>query len=300
MFAQRLGVFVAPDEVTEVWAGIASVFRDYGYRRSRNHARIKFLIADWGAEKFRDVLETEYLQRTLPDGPAPAPSPAHRDHVGVEEQVDGLFAVGATTKAGRTSGTALTAVASLAGRLADGRIRTTAQQGLVVLDVPSSSVESVVSELRALGLEARPSAFHRGTIACTGIEFCKLAIVETKGRAESIRLDLEQRLPDFDTPITINVNGCPNSCARFQVADIGFKGIVQKSPDGGDVEAFQIHLGGQLGTEAAFGRKFRGLKVTADEASDYAERVLVGYQKRRTDGESFAAYVTRADEDWLL
>jgi sulfite reductase (ferredoxin) len=111
-------------------------------------------------------------------------------------------------------------------------------------------------------------------------------------------------LPDFDTPITINVNGCPNSCARFQVADIGFKGIVQKvrQPDGSflDAEAFQIHLGGQLGAEAAFGRKFRGLKVTATEAPDYAERILTGYQQRRAAGESFASYVSRAEEDWLL
>src|SRR5262249_50653943 len=97
----------------------------------------------------------------------------------------------------------------------------------------------------------------------------------------------------------INVNGCPNSCARFQVADIGFKGLVQKDPDGHDVEAFQVHLGGQLGSEAAFGRKFRGLKVSADEAADYAERVLVGYQQRRAIGESFASYVTRAEESWL-
>ena len=111
-------------------------------------------------------------------------------------------------------------------------------------------------------------------------------------------------MPEFDTPITINVNGCPNSCARFQVADIGFKGIVQKfkQDDGSfvDAEAFQVHLGGQMGAEAAFGRKFRGLKVTAEEAPDYAERVLQGYLQRRTDGESFAAYVNRADEDWLL
>src|SRR6185437_14689458 len=82
--------------------------------------------------------------------------------------------------------------------------------------------------LGLLGLEVRPSAFLRGTIACTGIEFCKLALVETKGRADVIRLELEKRLPDFDTPITVNVNGCPNSCARFQVADIGFKGMVGK------------------------------------------------------------------------
>jgi sulfite reductase (ferredoxin) len=300
MFAKRLGVFVAPEDVTDVWAGVCGVFRDYGYRRSRAHARIKFLLADWGVERFREVLETEYLHRALPDGPAPEASPAHRDHVGIEQQTDGRFSIGATSKAGRTSGTALSAVAELADRLADGRVRMTAQQGLVVLDVPEANIEAVVAELSALGLEARPSMFHRGTIACTGIEFCKLAIVETKGRAETIRQELERRMPDFDTPITINVNGCPNSCARFQVADIGFKGLIQKGPDGEDIEAFQIHLGGQLGSEAAFGRKFRGLKVTADEAPDYAERVLTGYQKHRNEGESFANYVTRADEDWLL
>ena len=110
-----------------------------------------------------------------------------------------------------------------------------------------------------LGLAVRPSAFLRGTIACTGIEFCKLALVETKGRAETIRQELEKRLPDFDTPITINVNGCPNSCARFQVADIGFKGMVAKGADG-DEDAFQVHLGGLLGENAEFGRKFRGLQ----------------------------------------
>src|SRR5919112_3654239 len=102
-FAERLGTFVRPEEVAEVWVGVTSVFRDYGYRRQRNHARLKFLMADWGPAKFREVLETEYLKRPLPDGPAPAESPRHRDHVGVEEQVDGLLAIGATTKAGRTS-----------------------------------------------------------------------------------------------------------------------------------------------------------------------------------------------------
>ncbi len=297
MFAKRLGVFVEPDEVREVWAGVTSVFRDYGYRRSRNHARLKFLMADWGPEKFREVLEKEFLQRALPDGPESEPSPAHRDHVGVEPQHDGRFAVGATTKAGRTSGTVLSAVAEVADRLGDGRVRTTPQQGLVVLGV--ADTDAVVRELDALGLSVRPSAFHRGTIACTGIEFCKLAIVETKARAEVIREELERRLPNFDTPITINVNGCPNSCARFQVADIGFKGIVTRGADGADQEAFQVHLGGQMGAEAAFGRKFRGLKVGAGEAPDYAERILRGYLERRKDGESFAAYVTRADEAWL-
>ena len=199
MLAQRLGVFVEPDEVSEVWAGVTSIFRDYGYRRSRNHARLKFLIADWGPEKFREVLEKEYLGRALPDGPPPPASPAHRDHTGVAAQHDGLLAVGATTKSGRTSGTALHELAGLAERHGQGRVRLTAQQGVVVLDVAESSSETLIEELALIGLAVRPSAFHRGTIACTGIEFCKLAIVETKARAETIRLELEKRLPDFDT-----------------------------------------------------------------------------------------------------
>ena len=140
--------------------------------------------------------------------------------------------------------------------------------------------------MTGIGFTVRPSAFERGTMACTGIEFCKLAFVETKGRADWLRQEMERRLPGFDTPITINVNGCPNSCARFQVADIGFKGMVVKDGDGHDQDAFQVHLGGQMGTEAEFGRKFRGLKVTAAEAPDYVERVLRGYQERRQDGES--------------
>jgi sulfite reductase (ferredoxin) len=299
MFAQRLGVFVRPDEVTEVWAGVTSVFRDYGYRRQRNHARLKFLMADWGPAKYREVLEKEYLGRGLPDGPPPPDSPAHRDHTGVAAQQDGLLAVGATTKSGRTSGTALRTLAALAEQHGKGRVALTAQQGVVVLDVAEASTEALIDELALVGLTVRPSAFHRGTIACTGIEFCKLALVETKGRAETIRLEMEKRLPDFDTPITINVNGCPNSCARFQVADIGFKGMVQKGADG-DIESFQVHLGGQMGTEAAFGLKFKGLRVSAEEAPEYAERVLRGYLQRREEGEAFAAYVSRAEEAWLL
>ncbi|MCU1690031.1 MAG: sir, partial [Jatrophihabitantaceae bacterium] len=295
MFAKRLGVFVRPDEVAEVWAAVCAVFRDYGYRRSRAHARLKFLLADWGPVKFREVMETEYLKRALPDGPAPDKSPANRDHVGFIEQADGRVAIGATSKAGRTSGTDLIALADVAkqyGRVG-GRMRTTAQQGIVMLDIDHEDADAVADAMSALGLEPRPSAFHRGTIACTGIEFCKLAIIETKVRAEWIRTELEQRLPGFDTPVTINVNGCTNSCARFKLADIGFKGIVQTSKDGPDVEAFQVHLGGQMGAEMAFGRKFRGLKITADQAPVYAERVLRGYVDRRTAGESFATYVTR-------
>jgi sulfite reductase (ferredoxin) len=299
--AHRISVFVRPDEVTEVWAATTAIFRDYGYRRQRNHARMKFLMADWGPEKFRQVLQDEYLHRALPDGPAAAP-PKHdqRDHVGVMKQKDGANAVGFALRVGRISGRLLATVADLAERFGAGRIRTTAQQKLVILDVPDENVEELVAALALHDLQVRPSAFRRGTMACTGLEFCKLAIVETKQHAQDLYAELEKRLPDFDEPIAINVNGCPNSCARFQTADIGFKGSMVRDDSGEMVEGFQVHLGGHLGVEAAFGRKFRGHKVTKAETADYCERVLRGYLEHREPGERFAAYVARAEEAWLL
>ncbi len=300
-FAERLGVFVRPDQVPDIWAAVTSIFRDYGYRRQRNRARIKFLMADWGPEKFRRVLEEEYLGHALPDGPAAAP-PKHdqRDHVGVMKQKDGAHAVGFALRTGRISGTVLSRIAELADRYGQGRIRTTAQQKLVILDVADADVEPLVAALAEHDLQVRPSAFRRGTLACTGLEFCKLAIVETKQHAQDVYAELEKRLPDFDEPISINVNGCPNSCARFQTADLGFKGSMVRDDDGEMVEGFQVHLGGHLGFEASLGRKFRGHKVTKAETADYCERVLRGYLERREPGERFAAYVARAEEAWLL
>jgi len=291
----RLGAFVEPARVGEVWAGVCSVFRDYGYRRSRMHARLKFLLADWGPEKFRQVLETEYLTAPLPDGPAPvAAAVADRDHIGVHRQADGLNYVGVVPRAGRTSGRQLQHVAELAERHGAGLVSSTAQQGLVLLGVPDAAVEELVDELESDDLRVRPSRFRRGVLACTGLEFCKLAIVETKARSVDLYTELEKRLPDFDEPLTINVNGCPNSCARFQTGDIGLKGSIV---DG--VEGFQVHLGGRLGEDAGFGRKARGLKVTADDAADYVERLLRSYLEHRAPEENFAVWSRRADEALL-
>ncbi|MGE3811907.1 MAG: nitrite/sulfite reductase, partial [Candidatus Nanopelagicales bacterium] len=297
--AQRLGVWVPLEEVPDVWEAVISVFRDYGYRRLRTRARLKFLVADWGADKVREVIETQYLKRPLLDGPAPEAYRGRRDHVGVNPQRDGRFYVGAAPTVGRVSGGILHGVADLAERHGSGEVRLTAQQKLVVLDVAESEVEPLVEGLHALGLEVRPSEFRRGTMACTGIEFCKLAIAETKGNAASLVAELEGRLPTFDTPLSIHVNGCPNSCARIQVADIGLKGMLVQGPDGEQVEGFQVHLGGELGDDAALGRKPRGLKVTSAELPDYVERVLGRFTDQREADESFAAWARRADEEAL-
>jgi sulfite reductase (ferredoxin) len=301
--AQRLGAWVPLTEVPEVWAGVTSVFRDYGYRRLRHRARIKFLIADWGAQRFREVLETEYLGRRLVDGPAPEVPSRTIDHVGVHPQVDGRYYVGIAPTVGRVSGSTLVAVAEAAEWTGSRRIRLTPYQKLVVLDVPESAVDGLVSELAALGLATEPSPWRRATMACTGIEFCKLAIVDTKARAATLVAELEQRLADvqsmLDTPVSIHVNGCPNSCARIQVADIGLKGQIVTDAAGKQVEGFQVHLGGGLGLDSGFGRKLRGHKVTSEELGDYVERLVRGYVKTREPGERFAQWAARSSEDEL-
>jgi sulfite reductase (ferredoxin) len=298
MFAKRLGAFVRPDQVHEVWAGVTGIFRDYGYRRLRHRARLKFLMNDWGPERFRELLEKDYLGYALPDGPAPgAPQGARRDHVGIRPQRDGNFYVGFAPKVGRVNGQLLHLIADLAQEYGSGRVRTTTEQKMVILDVPADRTEALTAALEAGGLRVRPSTFRRQTMACTGIEFCKLAIVETKQRGMDLISELEERLPDFEEPLTININGCPNSCARIQVADIGLKGQLVTDSAGNQVEGYQIHLGGSIG--GAFGKKVRGLKTTADQLPDYVERVLLRFQKQKTDGESFADWVQRAEQEDL-
>jgi sulfite reductase (ferredoxin) len=299
-FGERLGAWVPLAEVPEVWAGVVGIFRDYGYRRLRTRARLKFLLADWGPEEFRRVLQDEYLRRELVDGPAPEqPAQRWRDHLGVHEQNDGRFYVGFAPRVGRVNGATLTRVAELAEEHGSGRLRTTVEQKMIVLDVPEDRVESLVAGLEALDLQARPSAFRRGVMACTGIEFCKLAIVETKQRGATLIDELERRMPDFDEPISINLNGCPNACARIQVADIGLKGQLVLDGEGRQVEGYQVHLGGALGLEPGFGRKVRGLKVTAEELPDYVERLLTRFAKEREEGERFASWAARASEEAL-
>jgi sulfite reductase (ferredoxin) len=304
MIAQRLGTFVRPGQVPEVWAAVVSVFRDYGYRRLRHRARIKFLIADWGPEKFREIMEKEYLGYELPDGPAPETPADHvRDHVGVHRQRDGRYYVGFAPRVGRVNGDILNAVAGLADEYGSGQLSTTNEQKLVILDVPGDKTDALQRELEKIGLSATPSVFRRHTMACTGIEFCKLAIVETKARAMNLIGELERRLPDFDVPVSINLNGCPNSCARIQTADIGLKGQLVTDADGKQVEGFQVHLGGALrGGDAAgsgFGRKVRGLKATAEELPDYVERVLRRFTEARDEGETFSAWTRRASDEEL-
>jgi sulfite reductase (ferredoxin) len=302
--AERLGVWVPLEQIPDVWEGVVGIFRDYGYRRLRNRARLKYLLADWGVAKFREVLEKEYLYRELIDGPQAELPDKPIDHIGVHKQVDGRNYVGAAPVVGRTSGKQLLQLADLVEAAGSGRVRLTPYQKLLVLDVEDANVEGLIRGLRDIGLEARPSSWRRGTMACTGIEYCKLAIVETKARGEELVARLEDRLRDFDADISIHINGCPNACARTQVADIGLKGQLVMNAHGEQVEGFQVHLGGGLGMAkgetAGFGRKLRGLKATAEELPEYVERLARRYlDDRSSSEETFAKWVVRADEELL-
>ncbi|MFF5020567.1 nitrite/sulfite reductase [Micrococcus luteus] len=305
--ADRIGAFVSAERAPEVWHAVVSIFRDYGYRRLRNKARMKYLLEDWGPERFRTVLEEEYLGYALPDGPAPAPPTRPGDHVGVHEQKDGRFYIGAAPAVGRSSGTTLTALADLLEAHGSTRLRTTPHQKIVVLDVERDRVDAVVAGLKELGLDPEPSVFRRSTIACTGLEFCKLAIVDTKDTATAAIAQLEERMADLadrlPERLSLHVNGCPNSCARIQTADIGLKGQLLPDDDGGQTPGFQVHLGGGLASvdraEAGLGRSVRGLKVRADGLVDYVERLVRRYDEQREPGETFARWAHRVDEEAL-
>ena len=296
MLAQSLGAFVTLEQVPDVWAGVVRIFRDYGYRRLRNRARLKFLVAEWGIEKFRQVLEDEYLGYKLPDGPKAPNNLIDRDHIGVHEQKDGKCYIGVKPTLGHMSGEQLIAVADLAERYGVSDLRFTPFKELLLLGVAPEDVEKLQGDLEEMGLYSNPSEFRRGLLSCTGLEYCKLAHVTTKSRAIELADELEERFGDLDSPITISLNGCPNACARHQVSDIGFKGQMVVNGEGEKVEGFQVHLGGTIGEGANFGRKLRGHKVLSTELTDYVTRVVQHYVDHREEGETFRQWVVRADE----
>ncbi|MCL8027334.1 nitrite/sulfite reductase [Nocardioides bruguierae] len=303
MLAQKLGVWVPLDKVADVWSGVAGIFRDYGYRRLRSRARLKFLVADWGVEKFREVLENEYLGEKLVSLESPESPVGHRDHVGVHDQQDGRKYVGVAPVVGRVSGSLLLALADVIDEFDLDGARLTPYQKIVLLGADPARVEALVERLDEIGLSARPSVFRRSSMACTGIEFCKLAIVDTKNRTRDLIAELERRFPDLTTEqmgggFSINVNGCPNACARTQVASIGLKGQLVMH-EGRQVEGFQVHLGGATGLQANFGRKLRGHKVTSEGLDDYVAAVVSNFLADRSAEETFTDWVARADE-WQL
>jgi len=299
--AVKLDAFVPRDRVLAVFQAIAEIFRDSDVlRQNRERARLKFLFLQhgWTAGRFKAAIE-ERLGALLPPGvPDDAPDDAYRDHVGIHAQHEpGSCYVGVAVLRGRLTGEQLRIVAKLADRYGTGAVRTSSMQNFLIPNVRRASAHALARELEDAGFALDASPFRRGTVACTGSEFCKLALTETKGFARGLVENLEQRLPGFDQQLRINVTGCPNSCGQHWIADLGIEGKKVKV-DGALVDAYYFCVGGAVGRHQAVARPI-GLRLPATAVAPAIERLLRAFQADRRPNENFRQFAARHTDDEL-
>jgi sulfite reductase (ferredoxin) len=300
-FAQRLGAFVRWDQAIPVIQGVTEIFRDAGeLRESRERARLKYLFLryGWTAERFLTELERRIGFKLEPMVDEEPPADVFRDHVGIHAQKQpGYSYVGAEVLRGRIRAEQLRTAADLADRFASGELRTTNMQNLLIANVPNHQAAELARELDAVGLRPGGSSFVRGAIACTGMEFCKLAITETKTFTRWLVEELEERLPEFDQPLKLHVTGCPNSCGQHWIADVGIEGKKIKV-DGKLEDAYYFCVGGAVGNHQAFARPI-GYRCAAIEVPDAIERLLRAYLERRFHGENLRQFFARHSDEGL-
>jgi len=294
-FAVRLNAFIRQDQVVRVARGVAEIFRaSESLRQSREKARLKFLFLQqgWTADSFLDALQQQIGFALDSAEPEDVPIDVHRDHVGIHPQKqEGLVYVGASVLRGRITPGQLRVAADLADSYADGHVRTTTMQNLLIVNVPQRDAAAVGRELEVAALPVQASVFSRGTVACTGSEFCKLALTETKGFARWLARELEERLPDFQEHLRLNITGCPNSCGQHWIADIGIEGKKTKV-DGRMVDAYYFCVGGSIGQFASIARPV-GYRCAAVDVPDAIERLLNAFTERREAQENLRRFLAR-------
>ncbi|MDR3740964.1 MAG: nitrite/sulfite reductase [Terracidiphilus sp.] len=299
--AVRLNAFLLPHQAVAAIRAVAEIFREQqGLRESRERARLKYLFMKegWTADSFLAELQSRVDFPIAPAGEETVPDDVFRDHVGVHSQRQaGLSYVGTTVLRGRLTGDQLEAAAELAERYGQGRLRTTVSQNLIFLDIPNARAAEFVRELGVIGLLVEATNFWRGTVACTGTEFCKLAITETKGFARWVVDELEGRLPQFDQQLRLHVTGCPNSCGQHWIADIGIEGKKIKH-EGQLADAYYFCLGGAVGQHAGVARPV-GYRCLASDVPTAIERLLRGYLSGRSERENLRAWFARHTNDEL-
>jgi len=292
---QRLDAFVLPDQVIPVLRGIASIFRDSTVlRENRERARLKFLFLKhgWTPGRFLRELHDRMGFQLRPAVPEDPPDDVYRDHVGVYPQKQrGYSYVGASVLRGRISADQLQAAAELSERYAGGEVRTTNMQNLLVVNVPAQHVRPLADHLTLAGLAVGGSPFHRGVIACTGTEFCKIAITETKSFGRWLVDELDERLPGFDQHLKLHITGCPNSCGQHWIADLGLEG--KKIRQAGKLmDAYYFCVGGAIGKHQNIARPI-GFRCLAEEVPDAIERLLRHYLQARGADENLRQFFAR-------
>lgn len=301
--ATRIPAFIPQDKALDVVTAVVRIFKEQTeLRENRTRARIKYLFMrhGWTAESMLAAIE-EKLGYKLDPNPVDAdevPADIYRDHIGITAQRQpGLSAVGASVLNGRLTGEQLIKLADLAEKYGDGHLRATIGQNILIVNVPNRETAALVVELNTLGLNVDVSPFWRGAIACTGTEFCKLAIAETKGFNKWLVSELEERIPGFDQQIRLHVTGCTNSCGQHWIADIGLEGKKIKK-DGQMVDAFFFCVGGSIGKYARPARPL-GYRAAATDVPAAIERLLNAYLEARTPGEDLRSYFDRTDDTTL-
>ena len=299
--AVRLNAFVLPEQAVRVTRATAEIFREQqGLRENRAQARMKYLFMKegWTADRFLAELQSRLNFTLLPAAPELVPDDIFRDHAGIHPQRQpGLSFVGASVLRGRLSGDQLLAAAELAERFGSGALRTTVSQNLLFIDIPNGKTAELARELNRIGLQVDGSNFWRGAVACTGTEFCKLAITETKGFTRWLVDELEERLPEFDQQLRLNVTGCPNGCGQHWIADIGIEGKKIKH-EGKLIDAYYFCLGGAVGQHASIARTV-GFRCPATLVPEAIERLLRHYLATRQLDENLRAWFLRHSNDEL-
>ncbi|PYM97761.1 MAG: hypothetical protein DME08_09445, partial [Candidatus Rokuibacteriota bacterium] len=299
--AVRLNAFIRWNQALPVIRGITEIFRDSDVlRQDREKARLKFLFLQhgWTAERFQAELERRIGFALEPAVAEEPPDDVYRDHVGIHPQKqDGYVYAGAAVLRGRLTAEQMRAMADLAERYGTGELRTTTMQNLLILNVRRERAGELAREIEAAGLRVQGSPFWRGTIACTGTEFCKLALTETKGFARWLVEELEARMPGFDQHLKIHVTGCPNSCGQHWIADLGIEGKKTKL-EGTMVDAYYFCVGGGVGKHQHTARPV-GYRAPATEVPDAIERLLRSYLRERQNGDTFRAFSARHTDEEL-
>ena len=290
--ASDIDVFVRPEEAVEVTRGIAQVFGELGDRENRWTCRMRYLVQELGPEGFREELEQRTSFELTPAG-EDLTKHYRGDHVGVHPQKeDGHYYVGLNVPVGRMSGEQFIEAGRLAGYYG-GEIRLATDQNFIITGVCEERLGDLLTEPLLERYSPTPKAFERGVVACTGSEFCRFGIVETKIRAVEWAREMDERAGDGigQEAIRMHFSGCSASCAQPQIADIGFRGETAKTEDA-LVEGVDIGLGGSLGHDAAFIDWVEGAKP-ADDVPDALVAVFEKFKEERREGERFHEWARR-------